>query len=47
VTDDELETIALKLRALPAVETVETYEVDGAALVAARRRRDREPRASR
>lgn len=26
ITDDELKTIALKLRALPAVDTVETYE---------------------
>ncbi len=26
ITDDELKTIALKLRALPAVESVETYE---------------------
>jgi cell division transport system permease protein len=26
ITDDQLKTIALKLRALPAVETVETYE---------------------
>jgi len=26
ITDDELKTVALKLRALPAVETVETYE---------------------